>query len=268
MESKFLTSFNETIAKVRIIDKKTIIRSSKFKFLMSHNGLRNKSMHIFLGNSHGGKSTIARTMLKELFSTKEKIFLWLTEESVDDYETEMYQAGIKLEKGMYHVLSEIDYHDKFLLKTVWNEIVNNNITMLFIDNITTSPWYGDDTKLQKDKIYAIKEMVEKTGICAVIMAHTGGDVRSNFKNLIDQNDMRGNKTPINVTPFLYILQQFDVKQPTGVDTIYSTVRVKKHRSYSVDKVYYRFIYDPDDRIYISDREINYEDIKRYLKGES
>ena len=65
---------------------------STFQFLLSHNGWRNGKVHTFLGVSHGGKSTLVRTLVIDALCAKKKVGLVLSEETKVDFLVEFFYA--------------------------------------------------------------------------------------------------------------------------------------------------------------------------------
>ena len=63
-----------------------------YNFLKAHNGFRPGCMHMFMGTSHGGKSTLVRSLLtdiclsgKDINGEPNPVLLWLSEETVLEF---------------------------------------------------------------------------------------------------------------------------------------------------------------------------------------
>jgi ABC-type proline/glycine betaine transport system ATPase subunit len=70
-------------------DKTKLVHAhSKLGFLNAHNGLRRGSLHLVLGTTGGGKSTLVRTVLRDIIFNADNqlsVGVWLSEETVEDY---------------------------------------------------------------------------------------------------------------------------------------------------------------------------------------
>lgn len=239
---------------------------SPYGFLRSHGGFRPGKLHTILGTSGGGKSTLVRSILLSTINAyKNKNFLlWLSEETENDFLTEMHRA--KFSENLYkplHLFSEIDnmdYRGK-LLFYVREYIIKNKIELVIFDNITTSSMYADVTiKQQTEFAKALKQLALQTNAALVIIAHTGAGITENSSRLIDMNDIRGAKTIVNLSEFFYVLQSFQIE-----NHIFPTITIRKHRGQEAKSKMFRLKYDPVYRLYTSDAELSFKDFKDAFK---
>ena len=69
---------------------------SHFEFIQSHKGYRPKNVHLFMGESHGGKSTLVRSLVMDACLSDEAppVLVWLSEETPHEFLNELYRSGI------------------------------------------------------------------------------------------------------------------------------------------------------------------------------
>lgn len=244
-----------------------ITHSTNFSFLKEHNGFREGKLHTLLGVSGGGKSTLVRSLLIDLITNNQekKILIWLSEETVDDFKSELAKANIQKKDLLENVFlaSELEVEQKdFMFFTLDQCIKENQIDFLIFDNITTSELYlnksvGDQSRFCSE----LKQLVQRYQIPCLAVVHTGAQITETLTRLIDQNDIRGSKTLVNISEFFYVLQRFIFSN----DKIFPTLRITKHRGQDVDSKIYFLNYTKERRIYISDRKITWENFKEAFK---
>ena len=240
-----------------------------FKFLKSHKGFRPKNIHMVLGTSHGGKSTLIRSLLTDICTgaVKQNVLLWLSEETELEFLSEFYRSGINPDNVKnLHVLSELDLMERYntpknLLRYIEMYCGENDIGLLFFDNITTSMIYmgrspSDQAKISID----LKKMCQLLALPFIIIAHTGAAVTDSSNRLIEMNDIRGGKSIVNLAQFFYVLQTFHCDSE-----IYTTIRITKHRGQEVDHRFYKLIYSRKERLYARDELVQFKEFKEIYK---
>ncbi len=269
MENANLTNAER---KIYIAKSLKVSWKSRFQFLQSHRGFRDGCIHLFLGTAGGGKSTLVRTLLIDILDHDKQnrnVLLQLSEETTADFNTELcfsqYEnsnlENLKLISELGGKLLEINHVDKFL-EYMEFVITNQEIKLWVIDNITTSKLYADKTPQdQAATAIKIKTLASKLNIPVIIFAHTGAQVSDNMGRLIEDNDIRGSKTIINLTQFLYIMQRFVLK-----DVIFPTIKISKHRGQMVDNKIYRLDFNKKVRIILTDHLLPFEEFKEAFKG--
>jgi KaiC/GvpD/RAD55 family RecA-like ATPase len=231
-----------------------IFFASSLGFINSHRGYRPSSMHLFIGIAGGGKSTLSRTLLIDIMKMGQKIFLWLSEDSKLSYLAELNKAYGEFDLEKLVTYSEQDGKVKNLLAEIEKRIIEKEIKFLFFDNITTSAWYGNSPDKQHESALKLKEFVNKTGVTLVLFAHTDSKIIESHSSQIDQTQIRGSKTIVNLTDFLYILQRFSVQ-----DKIVPTIRVVKYRSQNPKDRLFRLAYSERNRIYWADTILSFDE---------
>lgn len=229
-------------------------------FLNSHNGLRRGSMHLILGTTGGGKSTLVRTLIRDLiFNPKNNLQLgvWLSEETVEDYKRQVAYG--------------MPAHDRLLSTCAFSELeakASKKITffewldfykpdVLIFDNITTSEMYNDLSAKEQGAFAAkLKELTTKYNMATILIAHTDAKATDSMGRLINLTDIRGSKNLPNLVEFAYILQRFEIEE-----SFFPTIRVVKHRSQELLHSLYSLHYDPRLRSFKGDLPIDFKKFK-------
>lgn len=236
------------------------------KFIDQHKGFRPGKVHTIMGKPSGGKSTIMRTILKGVCKSlgkDEKIFLWLSEESEEDFLTALSYDDVLLEYGDQIIFcSEVhEQYDKYRTDafTRIEEVFLKEKPKLFIyDNLTTSKLYSEDFKIQTAVSQKLKSMAIEHNMPMLLFAHTKSSVLKN--QLIDLNDIRGSRAIVNLSEFFYILQNFEIGK-----NIYNTVRVCKHRNQEIRDRMFLLNYEATTLTYKFDVELDFDEIKQLFK---
>lgn len=244
---------------------------SKFNFLNEHRGLRPGALHLLLGTSGSGKSSLVRSILKDIatrFNNQEKLLCWLSEESKLDFLTEFVQSNYnKSIARNINIISELEMPEEVIgqsqmeLLYFKHNLSNDEHKIIFIDNITTSKFYNDRSPVEQSNfIMMLKGIAKDRDIPIVLVAHTKHDVSDNMSRLITENDIRGNKSIVNIVQFQYILQRFK-----GASRFYPTIRTVKHRGQNPnDKLFY-LEFSKEKLEYVSDKKIEFELFKQVFK---
>jgi len=257
---------DNSIADRLLFESRTIQHDTGFMFLKGHNGFRNGKIHTLLGVASGGKSTMLRSMVLDQLEYSgdfETIGVWLSEESVDEFVTEFRKIGYEKPTDKLYITSELskDLNPEQMLSNLETTIVEEDISVLFIDNITTSKMYMDlPANVQSDFIVSLKKIIKKYDVATILVAHTGAQITNNINRLIDQNDVRGGKGVVNLSEFFYILQSFHIN-----NTIYPTLRLTKHRGQDIDHKLYRLRYHKQSSLYVQDLEIEFKELREAWK---
>lgn len=233
---------------------------SNLGFVNSTNGFRRGSMHLFIAGTGAGKSTLVRSIIRDLLFNKKNnpiICLWLSEESIEDYKT-MFALGVPSHDRLLNTnaYSEIDKSDTTEMHFFeWAEMIQPDI--LIYDNITTSKFYEGKRPDDQSKFAAkLKSLLKKLNCAGIIFAHADSQQSQQRGGLLDINHIRGSKTICNLTEFAYLTQTFDTPKAK-----YSTVRIAKSRSQQIIHPIYFLNYDKKTSSYLSDSAIDFEKFK-------
>jgi len=251
-------------------ESKRVQFSSDLPFLRVHNGWRKGKLHLILGTSHGGKSTNLRTCIVDALSSNGgslNIGLILSEESRLEFLTEFDRDG-KLDSLMdrLFIASEDDFKDKFDTPKKWFTeakflCVENEIDILFFDNLTTADMYEAQTNQQQKQVSSgLKRMAKILDIPIIVIAHTDAGVTENHDKLISMNNIRYSKNIVNISQFFYIMQTFY----QGAHQ-FTTLRIVKHRGQDVQYKFFQLIYSESLRMYKDSQIIDFSKVKELFK---
>lgn len=240
----------------------TIFNQTNFNFLSQHNGLRPKKLHLVIGMPSGGKSTLRNTLIVDFLEQNphKKAFLYLSEESEQDLLGDI--AAISARSSALKrliIFSEQDYLG-LVRKTqdraqfICDKIARSQCDLFVFDNLTTSQLYGNSFSEQDEFCLDLKSKLLKLNTTNLLIAHTSSSIKNGLDGLIDMNDIRGSKTIVNLTEFLYVLQSFKIKNET-----INTIRIQKNRSYKTEKNFFMLNFDGQKRIYSFDVELGFDE---------
>lgn len=250
---------------------KKVYFKSMYNFINQHRGYRPSNIHLFLGTSGGGKSTAVRSLLVDALpriKRGKKVLLWLSEETVADFTTELGKTGI-VEHGRVllerlHIFSEQECEFEGpaqILNEFIRLIETNEYEIVFLDNITTSEFYMDKKPdVQAMVIKKIKAVIQKSNAVLNIVAHTNAEVSDSSPRLINANDIRGSKSIVNLSQFIYILQRF-----VNDDNIFQTLRIVKNRGQLVNKSIFLLRFCKETFLFKDDKPISFEIFKEAFK---
>lgn len=235
-----------------------------YNFIRAHNGYRKGKIHLAIGPSSGGKSTLTRSLILDfLLSLKfdEFVHVHLSEESEIEFLIEIGSTGLGFDKIKQIIITseqDNEYKNENDLFLKLNESLSNNKVMgLFFDNITTSFCYIDKkTSTQADISLKIKKLCKINNIPIILIAHTGGDSTMASSRLIEMNDIRGGKSLTNIVEFMYILQPIFVE-----NTRYNIIRVVKHRGTTLTNPYFKLEYSSKSKLFTCDTSIEFKEFK-------
>jgi hypothetical protein len=252
-----------------ISESKKIENKSGYRFIRAHGGYRNGKIHMAIGPSSGGKSTLTRSLIIDFLinlDDNEHIHVHLSEESSEEFLIELGSTGLdfKLIKKIKITSEQDDNHgdsaEKMFL--MLNESLSDTKTRaFFFDNITTSFCYMDKKTEQQAKMGRwLKALAKSHNIPVILIAHTGGDSTMANSRLIEMNDVRGGKSIVNLVEFMYILQPFFVNEKR-----HNMVRVVKHRGFNVEAPYFQLEYAAKPRMFTCDKNLTFKEFKELFK---
>ena len=253
----------------RMAKRKTRQFPTNIKLFSNHNGLRRNKMHLLIAPTGVGKSTFVRTMIIDFIehNPEMKVLLWLTEETKEDFEDEFaFGMSDKVAENSenLHVISEQSMGENETASDVYrslNDVIEHfNYDLIIIDNLTTSKLYlGSSPKEQEHAAGWLKGLC-KNDLALFVIAHSGGSVQENSSKLLDENDIRGNKTLPNLAEFLYILQPFYVG-----NRLFQFLITKKHRGQPIHSKYIGVKYDKETNTFKESAFVAFEELKKVFK---
>ncbi len=239
---------------------------SRFHFMKDNCGLRPGKVHLFLGTTGTGKTTLVRSI--EIDSAEmAPIGKYSSEEDLED-------TKYLLSKRVVHndVLKNIFFLDeKSILKKINSDDLNGFFTYLynwliaikakafFFDNLTSSFYEGKPFKVQIKFYELLRAMIEALNIPCVLVAHTRFGVKDSQSELIMPDDIRGPKHPSNKSEYLYIYQRFKISLQNGGERLTAVVRVAKSRLHNNGSEIYILGFDANKKEYLNDKKINFSE---------
>jgi GTPase SAR1 family protein len=219
-----------------------------------------------IGTAGGGKSTLIRTILRDLLfnqkNEKYSIVSLLSEETCQQYKTQLVH-GLEPDKRLENcvLMSEIDEIEQGS-KYFFDNIEMLSPDVLIYDNLTTSRFYEGARPSEQVRYFSrIKELTSKINCATIIVAHTAANVSDNQDKLIEPNDIRGNKTVVNMAEFFYVMQRFQDEK----GAFFPTITVKKHRGQELVHAMYLLQYEKRLRSFIGDHALEFTKFKEYFK---
>lgn len=242
-----------------LLQKNRLDFNSNYNFLTSINGWRKGKVHVVLGTTSSGKSTLVRSIIWDLIQSNKlpNVACFLSEESTRDYSLELYEAFRSLEfEDRVLFFSEQGTQDKV---EELNKAFKSDSNVLIYDNVTTSLLYGEKFEQQSTFALRLKDAAAATNKAVIIIAHTN-NVHRNSRDLIDSGHLRGSKTLANIAEFFFINHQLSAK-----GNLYNFIQIEKHRGQKPDSKIFRMLYDEERNIYGRDVVNSFDDFKEMWK---
>jgi len=246
----------EQIIELKRTAQKTFIKSN-FKFIQEHRGFRPKAIHVLMGTAGSGKSTVVRAIIADMLKINpDSVFMWLSEESVEDVMTGLIDNNIEeSDLSKLNFSSELDSNED--METILETVAFTNSKVLVIDNITTSKFYMDKPIQEQGAfISRLKKFASDNDVAVVMVAHTKKDIHDNMGKLITENDIRGCSAVVNMANFFYILQRFEIN-----DHFYPTVRIMKSRGQQTKDRLFHLKYSLEEQTYTEDKKLDFKSFK-------
>lgn len=253
-------------------ERTTYYFETQLEFLRVHCGYRPGQIHILVGPTSGGKSTLVKTMLLDLIVHlgNRRALLVLSEERIKDFHVSMSNMPSSLKWLNLLVttedkINESNQPDTYLSSL--SEIVEKEkISIVFYDNVTTSKFYPVDKLGEQEKfVKSLKKRIcHIYNIPLVLVAHTRAEVTVNCNKITGPEDIRGCKTTANLAEFFYALQVIDVEKNR-----FQYIKGHKGRSYNYDPGFFFLGYNKTLRCFdriekrsFEDFRLNFEDRQR------
>ena len=265
--------FGQDVAEILIESNKAVDFPTNLIFLKQHKGIRKGKMHLFIGVSGGGKSTLTRTILLDVTAALKKgkkVGVWLSEETSVEFLTQLAYSGVAhnaqllLDRMVFFSEQDADNllkSPKEKFEEFASFFSDENFDVVFFDNITTSNLYADKKPdVQVEIIKKLKAQAQKTETALVLIAHSGAAASANQNRLIEANDIRGSKQAVNLSEYVYLMQTFNIKS-----RVITTLRIEKSRSHSVSEKFFQLGYDSIMKTYSTARALDFEAFKAIFK---
>lgn len=238
---------------------------SRFEFLKSHNGIRPKALSGLLGSTGCGKSTLVKCIITETASNDAKVLVWLSEETVAEYQELIYFLDKSALKNIVFV-EEKEIPEEYketqadFFAYFEQMVEESGCDIVFIDNVTSSAFYNQRYGLagQNKSAEFLRAFTKR--ICEIFyVAHTQSNITENYSKVINAEDIRGSKELSLMTEYLYIIQKF-----TSNSKQYNCLRNAKYRHHEKAAGWYSLTYE--NRAYIGDAKVPFNLINKIFKS--
>ena len=265
--SKIKKAVSKEVIQQTIIENHKSTFPSRFKFLQAHNGVRSGMLQVLLGVSGAGKSSLFKTMIVDS-AANEKVLVWLSEESVVEYQVAM--CGVP---GAYNNLKNVYFVEekeldewvvkdhKVFIQYFKDTIIESGCTAVFVDNVTTSMIYSDDigVEQQSKNAMALSKITKELGVAIVCVTHTKKHVTDNQAMVMTKEDVRGSNKIVMLSEYLWIMQRF-----ISGNVIYPIIIIDKHRHHAIKDKYY--LLEWVEGCYQHDAKIKFELVTKIFKS--
>lgn len=253
-----MSNLKNLLIKDSIDDDNRFIFKTGLSFLAQHCGYRNGKMHMLLGVTGGGKSTMTRSMIYDFCKNnkKKKALIFLSEED-----------KVSLEKELYKIESDISWANNLIIVSgldgsdFFTSVKKNRFDIIFHDNITTSNEYNDKKPQEQSKyINKVKQLISELNVPFVVVAHTGATSAMNQNKIIDVNDIRGSKTIINISEYIYIMTTFLIG-----NNMNQFITTNKNRTHMTTEKISMLDFDKVKRIYTKSTRVTFDEYNQIFK---
>lgn len=243
---------------------------SKFAFLQDHKGLRPGCIHIILGTTGSGKSTLVTSMLEEMLYAKKRVLFYLTEESTKDVETKLSYGFLDFDQDLFGIFTEVDLlkrcdgkkETRGFISQLEMAIDEMKPDILVFDNFTTSS-FGDQNKNSPEVALALKQLVQEKNIPLLLVAHTGSSIKDGM--FFDSSCVRGFRTITNIAEYVYCYLRLR-EEVMGEGRTANFIFTDKSRNHSeASRSTYKLFFDGTKKIFTSDQKASYGDLKKLIK---
>ncbi len=243
---------------------KCVYYRSDFAWLMATNGIRPEMLIGLMGTTGSGKSTLMKSVIAEV-AQKEITLVWLSEETVKEYQAGIRRAAILMGMNYKTVMSNLRFIeeknlDEFfvnnqadLFEMFKDMVVESGSKVVFIDNLSTSNFYTDEIGVKGQGVSALffSKITKRLNISIFYAIHTSKNIYDNMDRLITKEDVRGNQKIVILSEYFYVIQKFTVDEK-----VYPILRIDKHRHHEVQKKFYILGYDK--KCYRFDEAIDFD----------
>lgn len=230
---------------------------SRFNFLAQHMGVRPNKLHLLMGTTGSGKSTVVKSIIADA-SKDAKILVYLTEEKKEEYAQVLDKLGYNRDNVSFFeelsIPAKMDYRSKLFV--IREAIIASEAQILVFDNVTTSALYEGTHQTQNAFIDQLCSFAADRSVFCV--AHTNKVFKDNGGQLMTSSDIRGSARLPLKAQFLYCLQVMQVGE-----TKFPVLRIEKHRGWELKN--YFFLLGYEHGVYKFDQIIDFAYVKQIFK---
>ena len=238
---------------------------SRYEFLKAHNGIRPKSLTGLMSSTGAGKTTLTKCIIAETAGHGKKVLVWLSEESVIEYQELIYFLDKSCLKNIVFV-EEKEIPDDFketqedFFEYFEQMVEESGCDIVFIDNVTSSAFYNQRFGIMgQNKSAEFLRRFAKNKHEIFYVAHTESAITENYSKVIVAENIRGSKELPLMTEYLYIIQKF-----TSNSKQFNCLRTAKYRHHEDAAGWYSLTYE--NRAYIGDAKVPFNLINKIFKS--
>lgn len=268
ISSKRLTCNADEMELIRKENSKILFPEVRFNFIREHNGLRPGKKHVVISTTGTGKSTIARTIVKDCAKTH-PVLVYSSEEDRSDCIHLFDKSETPKEiTDNIHLLEEVNVLDKIktsdydsFFSIIAKNIIETGSKAFFFDNITTSDFYDCKSPAEQVRFSnKLSAMVKLLNVPAIIVAHSQSQIKDDQQTLIGAEDIRGSKSISNKAEYFYVYQRLKIHHD-GNEIFYPIIRVVKSRLGNNTHDIYRLHFSYSKKEYYEDKKISFKEFK-------
>lgn len=255
----------ETLQVLHQTNSQFIFPKTNFNFLNDHFGLRPGCIHLLLGETGKGKSTLCRSIAQDYSLSNQKIIYYSAEETLESFSLGL-DAKDGIEENIFFI-SEKKLQEKYsnfgadmVLKIIKSQLAEHKSKLLFYDNPTAGRLVSD--LKSQEKLYNGLRAIADSGVALLIPVHTSSNKQRNF--LTDPSDVRGSKHISNIADYFYAFYNFNFTFE-GEDKIFSAIHTIKSRFHNSGGNFYCMNYDKNLRKYTHDYKIKFDKFLEFWK---
>lgn len=237
----------------------TIFCKTNYRFLREHLGLRPSKIHVLMGTTGSGKSSVMRSIIAEYLKYNPgTIYNWLSEEDANELYEGLLPYNLTREQMSKCLIESELTRRPGSVDEILERSELSGAQVLVIDNLTTSHFYMDKrVSDQSNLITKLKTWALKTQTAIIVVVHTRKDIVDNMGRLITENDIRGCASIVNMAHFFYVMQRFQIQ-----GSFYQTLRIAKARGYVTNERMFLINYDREMKGYFGDKAIDFQSFKK------
>lgn len=241
-----------------------------FDFLEEQRGPKKGMLHLLLGTTGSGKTTLARSLMLKLSNNHRRVCWYSSEEQKDAFQYGLIKANVKNRKNIFLIQEHLV--EKDAIDEIRDTCLKNKLEFLFYDNVTTSKYY---TNLgQNDASEFVKRLeglAKELNIPFFIIAHTHKDVRNDSEKMPDANDVRGFKDIAMRSHYIYSFLMINYSGYSNVAS-FMVVEDKQQAIIGVTKArflkggkFFSLDYSKVRNLYTSDEKMTSKDFLQFVK---
>lgn len=238
---------NLSLANVKIESEKSSIES-KFNFIKAHRGYQPGHLHLLLGRTNKGKSTLILSLIAESVLNGHNCILYISEglkheirEGIEAIirikreDSERHLKRVTLVNDEYFSVDEITNPARWVNK-FFNLAYRTKSELVFFDNFSTSPFGDSSPEIQASFVRKIKEKAQSSNLPVFGAVHPTKNVSMTKK--LELPDIRANLAFSSVPSFIYGFN--DIPQKGGI-RILEILKARKNGAV-ITGTYYELFY--------------------------